>query len=139
MPEPEQIDKDIDIPSLIDSRKMSGDSRKRKVSGIVWILSVFAIVLIVILIMPSGNSNSFNTDISSEEQELRDMMYSIACDIHEYSRLNGRLPRIPEDIDISSQAVTYTEEDDSSWFLTSGSGLIYYSDMDPIEFAEGEI
>lgn len=139
MPEPEQIDKDIDIPSLADSRKRNDGSRKRKVSGIVWILSIFAVVLIVILILPPGNSNSFNTDISSEEQELRSMMYSIACEIHEYYQLNGRLPRVPEDIDIPSQAVTYTEEDDSSWFLASGDGLIYYSDMDPMEFAEGEI
>ena len=139
MPEPEQIDKDIDIPSLADSRKRTDGSMKRKVSGIVWILSIFAIVLIVILILPSGNSNSFTTDISSEEQELRDIMYSIACDIHEFSRLNERLPRIPEEIEISSQDITYTAEDDSSWYLTSGSGLIYYSDMDPVEFAEGEI
>ncbi len=139
MTEPEQIDKDIDISSSIESSKRNSGSRKRKVPGIIWILSIFAVVLIVILILPSGNSNSFNTDISAEEQELRDTMCSIACDIHEYSRLNGRIPRIPEDLDINLHAVTYTAEDDSSWFLTSGDGLTYYSDMDTIEFAEGEI
>ncbi|MCD4847166.1 MAG: hypothetical protein K8R76_03130 [Candidatus Aegiribacteria sp.] len=139
MSEPEQIDRDIDIPDQVDSRKSSDGSRKKKVSGIIWILSIFAIVLIVILILPSGSSNSFNTDISSEEQELRDMIYTIACDIHEYHRLNGRLPQIPEEIEISSQAITYTEEDDSHWFLMSGDDLIYYSDMDPMEFAKGEI
>ncbi|MCK4671020.1 MAG: hypothetical protein KAT47_00665 [Candidatus Aegiribacteria sp.] len=139
MTEPEQIDKDIDISSSIESSKRSGGPRKRKVPGIVWIFSIFAIAIIVILILPSDNSSSFNTDISSEEQELRDTMYSIACDIHEYYQLNGRLPRIPEDINISSQAVTYAEEDDSSWVLTSGDSLTYYSDMDPMEFAEGEI
>lgn len=139
MPESEQIDKDIDISSSIDSRKSSGVSRKRKIPGLVWILSIFAVALIAILILPSGNSGSFNTDISSGEKELRDLMYSIACDIHEYSMLNGRLPQIPEEMEISSQAVTYTAEDDSSWFLQSGDSLIYYSDMDPIEFAEGEI
>lgn len=139
MTEPEQIDKDIDISSSMDSSKKSSGSRKRKVPGIVWILSIFAIVLIVIMILPSGNSNSFSTDISSGEQELRDLMCSIACDIHEYSRLNGKLPQIPEEIDISLQGVNYTAEDDSSWFLQSGDSLIYYSDMDPIEFAEGRI
>ncbi len=139
MTEPEQIDKDIDISSSIDSRKRSGGSRKRKIPGIVWILSIFAIALIVVLILPTDNSSSFNTDISSEEQELRDLIYSIACDIHEYYQLNGRLPLIPEDIDISSHAVTFAAEDDSSWFLQSGDSLIYYSDMDPMEFAKGEI
>ncbi|MCK5064696.1 MAG: hypothetical protein KAQ97_05400 [Candidatus Fermentibacteraceae bacterium] len=139
MTEPEQIDKDIDISSPIDPRKRNGGPRKRKASGIVWILSIFAIGLIVILILPSGDSISFNTDMSSEEQELRDMMYSIACDIHEYYQLNGRLPLVPEEIDISAQAITYTAEDDSSWFLQSGDSLIYYSDMDPMEFAKGEI
>ena len=139
MPEPEQIDKDIDIPSLADSSKRSGGSRRKKVSKIIWFLSIFAIVLILILVLPSGNSNSFNTDISAEEQELRDLMYFYACDIHEYFRLNGKLPQIPGEIEISSQDISYTAEDDSSWFLASGDSLIYYSDMDPDEFAEGEI
>ncbi|NOQ23362.1 MAG: hypothetical protein GQ565_12050 [Candidatus Aegiribacteria sp.] len=139
MTELEQIDRDIDIPDPFDSRKRSDGSRKKKFFGVVCVLSVFAVVLIVILILPSGDSNSFNTDFSSEEQELRSIMCSIACEIHEYSRMNGRLPRIPEDIDISSQAVTYTEEDDSSWFLQSPDGIIYYSDMDPVEFEKGEI
>ena len=66
-------------------------------------------------------------------------MCAIACDIHEYTSLNGKLPQIPEEINISLQGVNYTVEDDSSWFLQSGDSLLYYSDMDPIEFAEGNI
>lgn len=139
MTELEQIDRDINIPDPLDSRKKGDSSKRRIVSGVAWILSAFALILIVILILPLDGSNLFNTDFSSEEQEIRSVMCSIAFEIHEYSRLNGRLPRIPEDIDISSQAVTYTEEEDSSWFLQSGDSIIYYSDMDLVAFEKGEI
>ncbi|MCD4774431.1 MAG: hypothetical protein K8S15_00090 [Candidatus Aegiribacteria sp.] len=139
MTEAEQLDKDIDISSPTDSLDRGNGSRKRKLPGIVWILSIFAVVMIVILILPADNSGSFNTSISSEELELRDLMYTIASDIHEYSRLNGKLPIIPGDMEIPSQYIVYTAEDDSSWLLISGDSLIYYSDMDPLEFAKGEI
>lgn len=139
MTEPEQIDKDIDISSRIEAGKRNGGPGKRKIPGIVWILSIFAIALIVVLILPTDNSSSFNKNISSGEQELRDLMYSIACDIHEFYQLYGRLPIIPVDFDLSSHDVIFTAEDDSSWILQSGDSLIYYSDMDPMEFAEGEL
>lgn len=139
MTEAEQLDKDIDISSPIDSMKKKSNSSRGKYAAIVWILAIFAVVLIVILIFPADNSGSFNTDISSEELELRELMFTIAIDIHEYSELNGRLPLVPEEIDVPSQSITYSAEDDSSWLLMSGDSLIYYSDMDPLEFAEGEI
>lgn len=139
MTDSEQIDIDIDVSGQMDSRKEYGGSGKRKNTGIIWILSIFTIALVVLLVLPGDNSAAFNTEISSEELEIRDSMYTIAIDIHEYFSLNGELPLIPEDIDISLQSVTYTIEDDSSWFLMSGDSLIYYSDMDPIEFAKGEI
>jgi len=139
MTEMEQLDKGIDIPGTVDSMKKKNSSSRGKHSAIVWILSIFAVVLIVILIFPADNSGSFNTSISSEELDLRDLMSTIASDIHEYTRLNGKLPLTPEEIDIPSESITYTVEDDSSWLLISGDSLIYYSDMDPLEFAEGVI
>lgn len=139
MTEAEQLDKDIEISSPTDFSDRNSGSRKRKFSGIVWILSIFAVVLIAIMILPKDNSGSFNTEISSEELELRDLMYTIACDIHEYFRLNGKLPMIPGEMEIPSQNIVYTIEDEACWFLTSGDSLIYYSDMDPLEFAKGEI
>lgn len=139
MTEPEQIDKDIDISSSTDFGKKKNNSSRRKYPAIVWVLSIFAVVLIAILIFPADNSGSFNTSISSEEQDLRNLMSSIAGDIHEYSDLNGKLPMIPGDMEIPSQNIVYTAEDDSSWLLISGDSLIYYSDMDPLEFAEGDI
>jgi hypothetical protein len=139
MTESEQIDRDIDVSAAVDSEGGYGDSGKRRVSRIVWILTLMAIVLVVLLILPSGSSNSFNTEMSPEERSMRGLMFSIACDIHEYYDINGMLPQIPEDIDILSENVTYTIEDESSWFIMSGDSLIYYSDMDPVEFAEGEI
>lgn len=139
MTELEQIDRNISIPDTLESRKKSKSSRKKIASGVVWILSALALILIVILILPSGGSNSFNTDFSSEEQEIRSVMSSIAFEIHEYTRLNGRPPRIPEDIDIPLHAVTYSEEGDSSWLLQSGDSIVYYSDMDLVAFEKGEI
>ncbi len=139
MTESEQIDKDIDISSSIDSQTKRGNPSKQKFSRIIWILSITAFLFILILIFPTGDSGSFNTEISSTEQALRDSMYSIACDIHDYFNLNGNLPLVLEDINVSSLSITYTVEDDSSWALMSGDSLIYYSDMDPVEFASGEI
>ena len=139
MTEFEQIDRDIDTSSPADSIKKHTNTKKRKASGMIWILSIFAVAVIVILILPADNSGSFNTNISSEEMEIRDLMYLVACDIHEFSQLNGNLPQIPEDIELPSQAITYTIEDNSSWFLASGDTILYYSDMDPIEFAEGKL
>ncbi len=139
MTESEQIDSDIDISRPVDSGSGYGNSGKRRNSRIVWILTIMAILLAVILILPSGNSNSFNSEMSTEEQGMRSLMFSVACDIHDYYDVNGVLPQIPGDIDIPSDNLTFTVEDESSWFIMSGDSLIYYSDMDPTEFAEGDI
>ncbi len=139
MTEFEQIDKDIDIRGSADSAKMNSHPVRRKVPGIIWIISIFVITLIVILVLPTDESGAFITAISPEELELRDLMCSFAGEIHEYVRLNEKLPLIPGDMEIPSQHFVFTAEDESYWSLSSGDTLIYDCDMDPAAFASGDI
>ncbi len=111
MTEPEQIDKDIDISSPVYSGNGHGKTGKRSVSGIVWFFGITVILLVAVLILLSGNTSSFNTEMLPEEKEMRSLMISVAFDIHEYYDQNGILPLIPGDINIPSENITFTAED----------------------------
>ncbi|GEM_PF-3909903 len=141
MGEPIQLDKGIPENVLEFSENGDDEGKDKKRNGMRILLVLIAVIagvaMVVALSFTSGGS--FRENPSPGEQAIRDSLYVLAQNIHQFYEMSGRLPEIPGDLHSSVPGLVYVIEDDSTWFIEVGDSIELDFETDLEQFKKAEI